>query len=254
MQYPSSEEVRSYPSEFKPAHSEALYKEFTGSLVLRSDEGDGVVAYLDGMPVYAHTLYNDGDEVRGGEAIEALVHRSGTIDRHPSDAESVRMFRTYMEYLGRDDAMVRVYEKDHVRVAEREFVVMKDGGLTKVEVPGGTRVGYSGFEKDVRKYFEEQRGDGYAVSNDAVLRFGNGHETESDRLKEDGEPLLARMGSERGLEEIDCEFERVFPERGGTGRKIDVEFDIRGWEVVRTDTEDGEGDGSGGLLGGLLGR
>ena len=70
-------------------------------------------------------------------------------------------------------------------------------------------------------------------------------------MKDDGEPLLARMETEQGLKEIDCEFERVFPERGASSRKIDVEFDIMGWEVVRTDT--GDGDKGGGLLRGLLG-
>jgi hypothetical protein len=249
MQYPSSEDVRSYPSGFEVAHSEARHKGFDGSLVLRSEDGDGVVVYRDGLPIYAHAMYQDGDDVCGSGAVEALKLRSGTVDRRPSDEESIRMFCTYMEYLGRENSLMRVYEKDEVEVGEREFVVTKGGDLTKVDVPGGVRVGYSRSLEEVSKYFENESADGYAVSNDAVVRFGNGHETESKVLKDDGEPLLARMESEKGLNEIDCEFERVFPERGTGTRKIDVEFDIKGWEVVRTDGK----EESGGILNRFLG-
>lgn len=49
MSYPSSEEVRSYPSGFEVAHSEARLKGFNGSLALRSDDCDGVVVYLRGF-------------------------------------------------------------------------------------------------------------------------------------------------------------------------------------------------------------
>jgi len=250
MQYPSSEDVRSYPSEFEVAHSEARHKGFSGSLVLSSDEGDGVVVYLRGMPVYAHAMYKDGDDVRGVEAMDALTLRSGTVDRRSSDTESVRMFCTYMEYLGRDASIINVYRKKDVEIAEREFVVIEDGDLTKVDVPEGVRVGYSRTLEDASKYFEGESADGYAVSNDEVVSFGNGHETERVEIKDDGEPLLARMESEMGLNEIDCEFERVFPERGTAASKIDVEFDIQGWEVMRTDIEEEE---SGGLLNRFLG-
>ncbi|MDZ7687611.1 MAG: hypothetical protein U5J64_02610 [Halobacteriales archaeon] len=253
MQYPSSEEVRSYPSEFEVAHSEARHKGFTGSLVLRSDDGSGVIAYLNGLPVYAYARYDElskGD-VSDGEAVEILSRRRGTVDRHPSDSESVRMFLTYMKYLGRDEQIIHVYEKKPVKIAERTFLVTGDDGLTKVEVPAGARVGYAMSEEEVSRYFEDESADGYAVSNDAVLRFGNGHETGREEMKDDGEPLLARMESEEGLTEIDCEFEHVFPELGASSHKIDVEFDIQGWEVVRTDMDDEED--SGGLLRGLLG-
>ena len=248
MQYPSSEDVRSYPSEFEVAHSEARHKGFSGSLVLRSDEGDGVVVYLRGLPVYAHAMYRDGDDVRGMEAVDTLTLRSGTVDRRSSDPESVRMFCTYMEYLGRNGSVIHVYRRNEVEIAAREFVVMGDGDLTKVDVPEGVRVGYSRSLEDVSKYFEKENADGYAVSNNMVVSFRNGHETEREVMKEDGEPLLARMESEKGLNEIDCEFERVFPERGTGARKIDVEFDIQGWEVMRTDTE----EESGGILSSFL--
>jgi hypothetical protein len=250
MRYPSSEEVRSYPSEFEVAHSEARLKRFNGSLALRSNDGDGVVVYLSGLPVYAHATREDGDDAKGNEAVTALLPRSGTVDRRPSDEESVRMFCTYMEYLGREACVVHVYEKKPVGIPEREFVVTDDGGLTKVEVPGGTRVGYSRSEEYVSRYFEDARADGYAVSNDEVIRFTNGRKTRRDAMKDDGEPLLARMESEQGLSELDCEFADVIPERGASARKIDVEFDITGWEVVRTDVGD---DSEGGLLGGLFG-
>ena len=254
MRYPSSEEVLSYPSEFEVAHSEARLKGFSGSLVMRSDDGDGdgdgVVVYLRGLPVYAHAKRADGGDARGNDAVGDLLSRSGTIDRRPSDSESVRMFCTYMEYLNRDRCVVHVYEKEPVEIPEREFVATGDGGLTKVKVPGGTRVGYSRTHEYVSRYFEEERADGYAVSNDRVVRFGNGHETGVDVVKDDSGPLLARMESETGLRELDCEFVDVIPERGASAQKINVEFDISGWEVVRTDMDE---DSGGGLLSGLLG-
>lgn len=99
-------------------------------------------------------------------------------------------------------------------------------------------------------YFEDERASGYAVSNDEAIRFTNGHKTGREVMKEDGEPLLGRMESEQGLRELGCEFADVIPERGASARKIDVEFDITGWEVVRTDLEE---ESEGGLLGGILG-
>lgn len=250
MRYPSSEEVSSYTSEFEAAHSEARRKEFSGSLALRSNDCDGVVVYLRGLPVYAQAREAYEGDMRGIEAVNILLSRRGTVDRRPSDAESVRMFCTYMEYLGRDSCVVHVYEMEPVEVPAREFVVTGEGGLTKVEVPDGVRVGYSRSEEYVSKYFQKESADGYAVSNDEVVRFGNGHETGRDVMKEDEEPVLARMETEQGVRELDCEFADVIPERGGGARKIDVEFDIRGWEVVRTDASE---ESSGGFLSGLLG-
>jgi len=254
MLYPASEKVRSHSSKFEVAHLEARRKRFSGSLVLEADSGDGIAVYLRGMPVYAYAEYGDGTREYGDRAVDTLCLREGSIDRRTSEEEDVEMFCTYMEYLGKDKPLIYVYEKQKVNILERDLIVMRDEGLSKVNVPEGTRVGYSFSEKFASRYFEEENADGYALSNDAVVRFRDGHKRGGDHMKNDGEPILAKMESEQGLREHDCEFVDVIPEHsthGGGANRVNVEFDIEGWEIVRTDLKKKEENE--GLISSLLG-
>jgi len=255
MLYPASEKVRSHSSKFEVAHLEARRKEFSGSLVLNSGSGDGIVVYLKGMPVYAYAEYSDGTKEHGDKAVGTLCLREGSIDRRTSDNENVEMFCTYMEYLKKDEPLIYVYEKQNIDVIERDLIVMRDGGLSKVNIPEGTRIGYSISEKFASRYFEEKKADGYALSNDAVVRFRDGYKRGGDQMKDDGDPILAKMESEQGLREHECEFVEVIPEHsthGGGARSVNVEFDIEGWEIVRTDLEKDE-EKDEGLISSLLG-
>lgn len=251
MDYPPSEQVRTYESPFEAAHSEAREKGFNGSLVLRSDNGDGVVVYLDGWPIYGY--YVDSTEIYGEKAVQHLMPETGLIDRHESNDETVDMFHTYMEYLGRDDGLLDIAERERCEVLERELLITEDDELTKVEVPAGTRIGYAPRPKYAEKYAGEHGLTGYALSNNDVLYFDEGQKTGHEVFKEEEGSVLARMESDRGLRDQECDYCMIFPEHStSSARVVNVEFDIDGWEVV--ETEEATGGDSGGEKKGLIGR
>jgi len=246
MRFPASEQVSSHESSFEAAHTEARKKEFVGSLVLSSTDGDGVVVYLDGWPVYAK--YKGDEEIDGEEAVERMKELSGELDRHVSRQDSVEMFRTYMSYIGRDEGLITMHRTDEVEVHERTVLVTEGGTLNKTELPPGVRLGYSADERQARDYFDEKGMTGYALSNNEVIFFENGTVVEKKEFKEDDLSILVRMDSEEGLGALECDFLNVYTQ-GSTGGQVDVEFDIQGWEIVRETEKNG-----GGLLSGLLGR
>lgn len=247
MKFPASEQVSNHESSFEAAHAEARKKEFIGSLVLSSVEGDGVVVYLDGWPVYAK--YKSGDEeVSGEDAVNRMKRLSGTLDRHVSRRDAVEMFRTYMSYIGRDEGLITVHRTDGVEVRKRTILVTEGGELEKTSLPAGVRLGYSADERQARDFFAEEGMKGYALSNNEVIFFEGGEPVEKKEFKEDDFSMLVRMDSEEGLGALECEFLNVY-RQGSTGGQVDVEFDIQGWEIV----EENE-DGGGGFLSGILGR
>jgi hypothetical protein len=246
MKFPASEQVSSHESSYEAAHTEARKKEFVGSLVLSSTEGDGVVVYLDGWPVYAK--YKGENELDGEDAVDRMKDLSGELDRHVSRQDSVEMFRTYMSYIGRDEGLITMHRTDEVEVRERTILVTEGGTLEKTELPAGVRLGYSADERQAREYFEEKGMTGYALSNNEVVFFENGTEVDRKQFKDDDLSILVRMESEEGLGALECDFLNVYTQ-GSTGGQVDVEFDIQGWEIVE-ETE----SGGGGILSGLLGR
>lgn len=247
MRFPASEQVSSHESSFEAAHAEARKKEFIGSLVLRSVEGDGVVVYLDGWPVYAK--YKSGEEEESGEdAVDRMRRLSGDLDRHVSRRDAVEMFRTYMSYIGRDEGLISAHKTDEVEVQRRTILVTEDGNLEKTKLPRGVRLGYSATEGQARDFFEEQSMTGYALSNKEVVFFEDGEPTERKQFKDDDFSMLVRMDSEEGLGALECEFLNVY-RQGSTGGQVDVELDVRGWEIVEE-----TGDSGGGILSGILGR
>jgi hypothetical protein len=246
MRFPASEQVSSHESSFGAAHNEARKKEFVGSLVLSSSKGDGVVVYLDGWPVYAK--FKGDTELDGEGAVERMENLSGELDRHVSRQDSVEMFRTYMSYIGRDEGLITIRRMDEVQVRRRTILVTEGGNLEKTELPTGLRIGYSADEKQAIEYIGDEGMTGYALSNSEVVFFENGTEVDRKEFKDNDMSMLIRMESEEGLGALECDFLNVYTQ-GSTGRQIDVEFDIRGWEIVE-ETE----DGGGGLISGLLGR
>ncbi len=247
MNYPAAEEVRTHESSFDAAHSEARKKEFTGSLRLESERGEGVVVYLDGWPIYAE--FRGVESAYGSEAVDMMREVSGRIERNVSRREAVEMFRTYMEYIGEELGAVNIYEADRVDVRERTILVTKAGDLDKTTAPAGTRVGYAPDLDYVSTYFEENDETGYALSNDEIVFYDEGEEVERNRFKEDGLSMLVSMDSDEGLGTLECTYLDVYTQGGSSGGgNVDVEFDIEGWEIVES-----EGGGGGGVLGGLLG-
>ncbi|MFP4174765.1 MAG: hypothetical protein ACLFSW_03180 [Halobacteriales archaeon] len=246
MRYPASEQVSSHESSFEAAHSEARKKEFTGTLVLDAVDGEGVAVYLDGWLVYAK--FRGATEEWGQEALEAMKDRSGEIERHASRRDPVEMFRTYMSYIGREEGLVSVHHTDKIEVPKRTILVTQGGNLEKTEVPPGTRIGYSPDERLTRNFLEENGMSGYALSNDELVFFEDGEETERKRFKDDELSILVRMESEEAGAALECDYLDVYTQ-GSSGGQVDVEFDIEGWEIV----ESTGGGGSGGLLSGILG-
>jgi len=246
MRFPASEQVSSHESSFEAAHTEARKKEFTGSLVLDSVDGRGVAVYLDGWLVYAK--YRGGADESGKGALEAMKSRSGEIDRHASRSDPVEMFRTYMSYIGRDEGLVSVHHTDEVEVPQRTILVTEGGDLNKTNVPPGTRLGYAPDEKQVYSHFDEEGMSGYALSNDEIISFDEGEETERRSFKDDELSILVRMESEEAGAALECDYLDVYTQ-GSSGGQVDIEFDIEGWEIV----EGGSGGGSGGFISGILG-
>ncbi|MGK2230157.1 MAG: hypothetical protein ACI9QA_000307 [Methanobacteriota archaeon] len=246
MRFPASEQVSSHESSFEAAHSEVRKKGFTGTLVLDAVDGNGVAVYLDGWLVYAK--YRGASEEWGQDALEAMKDRSGEIDRHASRRDPVEMFRTYMSYIGRQEGLVSVHHTDEVEVPKRTILVTEGGSLEKTEVPPGTRIGYSPDEELTRSFFEEKGMSGYALSNDEIVFFDDGEETNREKFKDDELSILVRMESEEAGAALECDYLDVYTQ-GSSGGQVDIEFDIEGWEVV----ESTDGDGGGGLLSGILG-
>lgn len=247
LKYPASEEVRTHESSFGAAHSEARKKEFTGSLVLDAERGDGVVVYLDGWPIYAE--FDGVETALGSDALDAMRDLSGRIERNVSRREAVEMFRTYMEYIGEEEGAINIYEADEIDIQERTILVTKAGDLDKTTAPAGTRVGYAPDLDYVSEYFAENEVTGYALSNDEIVFYDEGEEVERERFKEDGLSMLVSMKDEESLGALECAYLDVYTQGGGDGKgNVDVEFDIEGWEIVESD-----GTGGGGMLGGILG-
>lgn len=247
MRYPASEEVASHQSTFEAAHTEARKKGFTGSLVFDAVEGEGVVVYLNGWPVYAE--YQGPTYETSEDAVREMKGMSGEIDRHASRKDAVEMFKTYLNYIGRDEGFINVYRVDQVEIQKRTILVTKAGNLEKTQVPPGKRVGYSPSEDQAVEYFAEEGASGYALSNNEIIFFEEGEETERNRFKEDDLSTLVRMDSEEGLGALECEYLELYTQ-GSSGGKVDVEFDIQGWEIVEGS---GEEESSGGLLSGVFG-
>ncbi|MFW5929235.1 MAG: hypothetical protein ACOCT0_02310 [Halobacteriota archaeon] len=250
MNVPAPEQIRTHESSFDVAHTEARQKGFTGSLVVESDRGKGVVVYLEGWPVYAEVEGLDSGE--GEEAVDVLVGVEGEIERHTSRTDSVEMFLTYMSYIGRESGLIDVFETDHVEVDRRTILVTQAGNLNKTKAPAGTRIGYASDLESAERYFESEETMGYALSNDEIVFFDGGEEVEREHFKEDGLSMLVRMKTEEGLGALECEYLEIYTQgASSSGGQIDVEFDIEGWEIV--ETEGGSDGDSGGFLGGILG-
>lgn len=247
MRYPASEEVASHQSTFEAAHTEARKKGFTGSLVFDAVEGEGVVVYLRGWPVYAE--YQGPSYETSEDAIHAMKGMSGEIERHASRKDAVEMFKTYLNYIGRDEGFINVYRVDQVTIQERTVLVTKAGNLEKTQVPSGKRIGYSPSEEQAKEYFSEENESGYALSNNEIIFFSDGKEDDRNRFKEDDLSTLVRMDNEEGLGALECEYLELYTQ-GSSGGKVDVEFDIQGWEIVETS---GKTESSGGLLSGVFG-
>ncbi len=247
MKYPSAEEVRTHESSFEAAHSEARKKEFNGSLVLDGGSGEGVVVYLEGWPIYAE--YHGLENALGTDALDLMTEQSGKIERNVSRKESVEMFRTYMEYIGENQGSINIYEADRVEVSKRTILVTKAGSLEKTTAPAGTRVGYAPDLDYVEEYFAKNEATGYALSNDEIVFYEEGDETDREGFKQDGLSMLVSMESDEGLAALECAYLDVYTQGASGGKgEVDVEFDIEGWEIVEGEVED-----SGGMLGGLLG-
>lgn len=247
MEFPPAEEISTHESTFESAHSEAKQTQFDGSVYIDAGDAEGVAVYMEGWPIYAMYRGTDAEAV-GKEALDAMVPLSGTLERHTASRERVEMFRNYMEFVGRTDGLMDIYEPDNVEVRGRTILVTKAGDLEKVNVPGGVRRGYAPNEDYLASYFEKTGIDGYGLSNNEIVFYEDGEVAERERFKDDGLSILVRIDSKDGLGALECEYLDVYTQ-SESGGKADVEFDIEGWEIV----ESGEDDSDGGIVGKIFG-
>ncbi len=195
----------------------------TGTLELSGDE---YAVFLDGVVVYARTR-----ELYGSQALDELSEAAGDPSVSPCEESRVRMYTTYMEYIGDDGVLdVEPLDGEAVDVIEVEGVLVQGVGNTpkgtyrgqtnpvdKSTFPSGRLVALAAEFENSKRFAEDHELTGYAVGDGDVVTYRG------------GEPL------DRKTVEIERGVETGLPESGG-------------WVVVDTSNDEGTSDGSG-LLG-----
>jgi hypothetical protein len=183
MRTPNSISKERREEKFASAHERMRSTGKTG-VVEPADGVDAGVVFLNGVAVYARY-----GEKKGKEALEALSSRPDLgVSTKLCSAEDVRMFRTYVAYLG-DNAVVRAEPLDSTRLGvQRVEGVLVDGvkNLAAASWRGeSTTTDRSFFPKGVRtallpdlvslrRHVSEAELTGYAAGKGKAVTFRNG--------------------------------------------------------------------------------
>ncbi|MFB6283452.1 MAG: hypothetical protein ABEK59_05895 [Halobacteria archaeon] len=246
MEHPSYHKSRTYSSSFQELHKTAMETNFNGSYLIEEDTASGVSAYLEGWPIYAK--YNGVNDYYGANAIQELSVLNKKVTEYVSSNALVKMFRTYMKYIGLDEGFMDIFEKPEIQVPERKILISKGDEVEKKKIPTGVRLGYSPNRECMFDYFRDTKLTGYALSNEKIWYFDKGRARNRERLKENGLPMLMRIGSEINLGVLDTEFSEVYLQ-SPVDDEVDIEYDISGWEIV-----DSARGGSNGFLSSILSK
>ncbi len=208
---------------FASAHERVRRKAKTGTVETPDDTVAGAV-FLDGVAVYARY----GNE-SGVEALEALSSRPDVgVRLEPSKPENVRMFRTYLRYIG-DDAILNAEPLDVSSVETQVVEGVRVGGVRNVGAgswrgetnteaktffPSGVRTVAVPDLVALERYVSAEDLSGYAAGDGRVVTFRNGEFVDADSVD-----LAAPVRTDVGL--------------GG------------GWVVVDSDAETSEEDDEG---------
>lgn len=183
MRTPNSISKESREEKFASAHGRMRSTGKTG-VVETTDGVDAGVVFFNGVSVYARY-----GEKKGTDALEALSSRPDLgVRTKRCKPEGVRMFQTYVAYLG-DDAVVRAEPLDSTEIGvQRIEGVLVDGvkNLAAASWRGeSTTTDRSFFPKGIRtallpdlvslrRYVADTEITGYAAGNGKAVTFRNG--------------------------------------------------------------------------------
>lgn len=227
MEYPSYNRSRKHSESFEKLHQKAIERNFNGSYVVEAGEAQGVTTYLEGWPIYAR--YEGVNDFYGMDAIQELSVLNKTVTEYVSSNDLVKMFRTYMKYIGKDEGFMDIIEKPEVELPTRKTLNSEE----EIELPAGVRLGYSPNKECMLEFCKNSLLTGYALSNRKIWYSDKGIVRDKKNLQENDLPLLLRMNSDRDLGSLDTEFAEVYLQTSKKG-EIEMEYDISQWEIVDT--------------------
>jgi hypothetical protein len=220
MRTPRAKGETSREESFGSAHRRMRSEGRTGAVELERDREAGAV-YLNGVAVYAR--YADKT---GGDALEALSDGAG-VRVKDCEPEKVRMFRTYVRYLG-DDAHLRAEPLDGARVElQRVEGVLVDGvknlasatwrgestTADRTFFPEGERTVLVPDLVSLDSYVSDEGLTGYAAGDGKVVTFRDG-ETVDGASVDLSEPVRSEVGAGGGWVVVDSEAEDTEQDEG----------------------------------------
>ncbi|MDY7083219.1 MAG: hypothetical protein SXQ77_12640, partial [Halobacteria archaeon] len=140
----------------------------------------------------------------------------------------------YMEYIGRDEGIMRIYQTEEAVMPERGILVTEGTEVNELTVPEGIRLGYALNREYAEEFFRREGIGGYALANNEIIFFENGRTTNSIKFQED-HPSITMTVTSGNLDEVESEYATIYKGEGGSDTQI--EYDIEGWEIVDTDQE-----------------
>lgn len=215
MRTPVSVTEEGLDETFSSAHERVRRKARTGTVETPDDTVAGAV-FLDGVALYARY----GNE-SGVEALEALSSRPDVgVRLEPSKPENVRMFRTYLRYIG-DDGLLRAEPLDSTPVETQTVEGVRVGGVRNVGAgswrgetnsedktffPSGVRTVAVPDLVALKRYVTSGDVSGYAAGDGRVVTFRNGEIVDAASV-DVGSPVRTDVGLGGGWAVVDADAE-----------------------------------------------
>jgi len=198
---------------FSSAHERVRRKAKTGTVETPDDTVAGAV-FLNGVAVYARY----GSE-SGVEALESLSSRPEVgIRLEPSKPENVRMFRTYLRYIG-DDAVLDAEPLDSEPVEVQTVKGVRVDGVKNVGAgswrgetnsedktffPSGVRTVAVPDLVALKRYVSARDLSGYAAGDGRAVTFRNGELIDAESV-DVGSPVRTDVGVGGGWVVVDAD-------------------------------------------------
>lgn len=198
---------------FASAHQRMRENGETGAV--ESVDGDAGAVFLDGVVVYARHGNETGDDALGSLAVDDSAVR--VEDCRPDD---VRMFRTYVRYLG-DDAVLGAEPLEAPRVEmQRVEGVLVDGVRNlaaaswrgesdtsdRTFFPKGDRVGLVADAVSLKRHVAAHNLTGYAAGDGKVVTFRDGEMVDGDSV-DLHDPVRSEVGAGGGWVVVDSDID-----------------------------------------------
>jgi hypothetical protein len=217
-------EERSEEGTFETVHRDMRDRGATG--VVESNEGtDAGAVFLDGVVVYARY----GDET-GADALGPLTNSGLGFMKGESAPDDVRMFRTYVRYLGDDALLESEPLGDDTVGMQRVEGVLVDGVRNlaaaswrgesdtsdRTFFPEGDRVALAADAASLRRYASANDLTGYAAGDGKVVTFRDG-ETVDGASVDLNDPVRSEVDAGGGWVVVDSDTEEDDTEEDDEG-------------------------------------